>query len=177
MQSTLVLNGGPDHEPLSIVSAQRAITLIVAGRAVSVDNSTRTMRSRNQVFLIPYVISLTEMVPHAKRSESVFSRRGVLVRDGFKCVYCGNYGTTIDHVIPQSKGGPTSYENCVAACSKCNSEKDDLSLEEIGWSLPKPPEIPSWYLLALHKSPVGSDQRRSWKHHISQFYPAVLEAV
>jgi hypothetical protein len=54
----------------------------------------------------------------------------VLERDKFICKYCTGYGDTIDHVIPKSKGGKTTFLNCVCACRKCNKEKGNLQLEE-----------------------------------------------
>ena len=54
----------------------------------------------------------------------------ILKRDGYVCEYCNGFGNTIDHVIPISKGGKTTYSNCVCACKKCNEEKGNLSLEE-----------------------------------------------
>lgn len=58
-----------------------------------------------------------------------FSKQNLLIRDKFKCMYCQTTLTedsmTVDHVVPQAKGGKTNWENCVCACSKCNHEKAD----------------------------------------------------
>ena len=52
-------------------------------------------------------------------------------RDGYRCSYCGSPDNlTIDHVVPQCKGGPTDAENCVTACLACNQAKGSLSLDE-----------------------------------------------
>ncbi|MGE7649193.1 HNH endonuclease [Peribacillus frigoritolerans] len=60
-----------------------------------------------------------------------FDIRGIVLdRDGFICEYCGGIGNTIDHIIPKSKGGLTSYTNCVCSCKRCNSKKGSLSLRE-----------------------------------------------
>lgn len=56
-------------------------------------------------------------------------------------MYCGSGDKrtlTLDHVIPQSKGGKDSWTNLVTACKKCNSEKDSLTIEEWGKEHPKP---------------------------------------
>lgn len=171
MQSTLVLNAS--REPLSIVSVNRAMALLMSGKAVSVDDSPRVMRSANQEFPVPYVIALTSFRKTPYRVRSAFSRRGVLVRDNFECAYCGRHATTIDHVIPRSKGGPTSYANCVAACSKCNLKKADKYLSEMGWTLDTKPMVPSWYLMALHKIPAKTPQREAWERHLAVFDPAL----
>ncbi|QEY22434.1 HNH endonuclease [Psychrobacillus sp. AK 1817] len=54
----------------------------------------------------------------------------ILERDGFLCRYCNALGNTLDHVIPKSKGGISTFSNCVCCCDKCNNEKGDLLLEE-----------------------------------------------
>lgn len=54
----------------------------------------------------------------------------VLERDEYICNYCKGFGNTIDHLIPKSKGGKTTFSNCVCACEKCNKEKGNLSIDE-----------------------------------------------
>jgi hypothetical protein len=67
------------------------------------------------------------------------SRENVFKRDNYECVYCGsNKNLTLDHVIPQSKGGKDSWDNLVTACKRCNGEKADLTLEEYGKQIPEP---------------------------------------
>ena len=63
------------------------------------------------------------------------TRAGVLRRDGRRCAYCGRRADTIDHVVPRSRGGGHTWENCVAACRLCNSKKADRLLGELGWTL------------------------------------------
>lgn len=172
MLSTLILNANPGSnqlgEPLSIVSAQRAITMILSGKAVTVDPSPQTMKVGDEVMALPYVVTLTREVKQGVKNTSIFSRRGVLARDGFKCVYCGSPANTIDHVIPQSKGGPSTYDNCVAACSPCNRKKDDRFLEDIGWKINSSGITPSWYLLAMYKAGRG-EQREVWGKYLTPY--------
>ena len=61
------------------------------------------------------------------------SRRAVFTRDGQTCVYCGGSATSIDHVVPRSRGGTHTWDNVVAACRRCNHTKADRSLAELGW--------------------------------------------
>jgi 5-methylcytosine-specific restriction endonuclease McrA len=63
-------------------------------------------------------------------------------RDNYKCAYCGRHGETIDHVIPRSRGGQHTWENCVASCTMCNHRKADRLLDELGWTLPVAPAVP-----------------------------------
>ena len=76
------------------------------------------------------------------------SRFGVFLRDGFTCQYCGKKVSpkklTIDHVLPKSKGGKTTWTNVVTACIDCNLKKGDKTPEEVGMKLirqPKPPRV------------------------------------
>lgn len=64
-------------------------------------------------------------------------RRQVLERDGFRCRYCGLVvdRPAMDHIIPERRGGPTSVDNLVAACVRCNAKKYDRTPEEAGMTL------------------------------------------
>lgn len=77
-----------------------------------------------------------------------FTRKNLFERDGHTCQYCGRrFGTdrlSIDHVQPRSKGGRTSWENCVLACVRCNSTKGDRSVHEAGLRLLRRPRPPQW---------------------------------
>lgn len=77
--------------------------------------------------------ALTYDVPVAA-PEQPASRRGVLERDEHRCVYCGDEATTIDHVLPASRGGRSTWGNLVAACGPCNEYKADRTPEELGWA-------------------------------------------
>jgi 5-methylcytosine-specific restriction endonuclease McrA len=73
-----------------------------------------------------------------------FTRFNLFLRDEFKCQYCGAKGDlTFDHVIPRASGGVTSWENVVAACSKCNLKKGSKSLRQARMHLQKPPRQPA----------------------------------
>ncbi len=75
-------------------------------------------------------------------------------RDRFRCAYCGSKADTVDHVVPRSRGGDHTWENCVAACSTCNHRKADRLLGELGWTLRSTPARPKgqhWRLLSTVK--------------------------
>lgn len=135
MQSVLILNA--TYQPLSIVSAFRAVTLVMKEKATPLDLSTKVIRSEKTEIVVPYVILLKEAkrVNYNRNKPVSFSRRGVLVRDDYTCVYCGDIAQTIDHVVPQAAGGLSTFDNCVAACFSCNSKKGDKSLKQMGWTL------------------------------------------
>uniref|UniRef100_UPI00111BE773 HNH endonuclease n=1 Tax=Mycobacterium avium TaxID=1764 RepID=UPI00111BE773 len=82
------------------------------------------------------------------------TRAALMHRDRFCCAYCGAKADTVDHVVPRSRGGDHSWENCVACCSTCNHRKGDKLLNELGWTLRRPPLPPTgqhWRLLSTVK--------------------------
>lgn len=94
-----------------------------------------------------------------------FSRPNLYKRDAFTCQYCGaampTPELTIEHILPRSRGGPTSWENCVAACKDCNSRKADMTPPEAGMRLRTNPERPNW--APKLQVPKGKIIRASWK--------------
>ena len=172
MRSTLLLNAS--YEPLSVISAQRAVTLIVQGKARVEDESPAVFKAANgETINVPYVAVLNKNI---RRKSSLkaprFSRRGVLVRDNFTCAYCGNYGDTIDHVIPRSMGGGSTYENCVAACGPCNRKKSNKSLREIGWTLNRSSlSAPSLYENILNKAHGNDEVFKVWNKYVEYYIP------
>ncbi len=131
----------------------------------------KIIQSTSGAFDVPEVVVLRtfDKVP---KGGVVFSRRNIYRRDGFKCQYCGaKPGTeelTLDHVLPRSRGGKTTWENCVLACTVCNVRKGNRIPEEAGMGLRFVPQKPSW-------SPWYSFARkfkkpRSWDAFISDIY-------
>ena len=80
--------------------------------------------------------------------EAPFTRRNLFLRDEFTCQYCGKKCNSdhlsVDHVLPRSRGGSTTWENCVLACVGCNARKADRTLKEAGFRLLRPPVRPRW---------------------------------
>lgn len=77
------------------------------------------------------------------------TNRKLFVRDRGICCYCGRHikegNLTREHIVPKSKNGPDSWQNCAAACKTCNGLKDDMSLEESGFKLLYLPYVPTIY--------------------------------
>ena len=146
--ATLLLNA--TFEPLCVVSSRRAIVLVLADKAVPVDSAADVVHAATVSLAVPVVVRLTRYVRVPYPSSVPLSRRAVFTRDGQTCVYCGGSATSIDHVVPRSRGGTHTWDNVVAACRRCNHTKADRSLAELGWSLPHPPRTPTgaaWRLL------------------------------
>jgi 5-methylcytosine-specific restriction endonuclease McrA len=150
--ATLLLNA--TYEPLCVVSSRRAIVLVLAAKAESIDVTDDEVHAERVTVAVPVVVRLTRYVRVPFPVQVPLSRRAVFTRDSSTCVYCGASATSIDHVVPRSRGGTHSWDNVVAACRRCNHVKADRSLAEMGWSLPQPPRAPSgaaWRLLG-HRS-------------------------
>lgn len=172
MKSTLLLNAS--YEPLSVVSAQKAIGLIIKGKAVSLDDSPVTFESAYASINLPYVARLTKFVRKSQNIKAPrFSRRGVLVRDNHTCAYCGKYADTIDHVLPRHAGGTSTYENCVASCKRCNGEKSNKLLHEIGWSLKFKPAAPTLSENLLGKAKANKELFVYWSEYIYMYDPSL----
>ncbi|RLV08111.1 HNH endonuclease [Streptomyces griseocarneus] len=142
MRETLVLNAS--FEPLATVSRRRAVVLVLQGKAV-VEQERPGLRLRgSQVDVpVPQVIRLRRYVRVPFRRQAPWSRRGVLVRDRHRCAYCGRRATTVDHVVPRSRGGEDSWLNTVAACAEDNHRKADRTPEQAGMPLLTAPFEPT----------------------------------
>jgi 5-methylcytosine-specific restriction endonuclease McrA len=144
MERCIVLNG--DYSFLNTVSWKRAICLIIKEKAEMLKESTKVIRNSagEIIFRIPLVIKLIKVIRLIYKNKVPFSKRNIMVRDGFKCVYCGTSShLTIDHVIPASQGGKNIFENCVTACQPCNNQKGNRGPREAGMFLKKQPYAPT----------------------------------
>ena len=148
MHQTLVLNA--TYEPLGVVTDRRALLLVLNQRATAIEDSDTVLHYSGGSLTLPTVIRLHKFVRIPYRHAVPLSRRAIFARDGGRCVYCTAPATSIDHVIPRSRGGMHSWENVVSACHKCNHQKADRTLKEIGWRLRSTPREPvgaAWRIL------------------------------
>jgi 5-methylcytosine-specific restriction endonuclease McrA len=141
----LVLNAS--YERLNFISLQRAIILLLKEKAVPIEvDGTSQLHSERMAIAAPVVIRLVAYVhvPY-ERFTIPLSRRTLINRDDHMCQFCGDTEgpLTIDHVVPRSRGGSTSWENCVAACLRCNHRKGNRTPEEAHMRLQKIPRRPS----------------------------------
>ena len=138
---TLVLNAG--YEPLAVVSFKRALVLVMNDKATVIEHTEDDpVWAARGSYERPVVIILSRYV-HVPRSRRMpVTRRGVLRRDDHRCGYCGKAASTIDHVLPRSRGGADSWENLVACCLRCNNVKSDRTPQEMGWELRFAPRAP-----------------------------------
>lgn len=141
MPEALVLNA--TYEPLCVVSGRRALLLLLAEKAVVVIDGEQLVRAERLAMRIPSVVRLTRFVRVPYRAQVPLTRKGVLARDGHRCAYCSGPATSLDHVVPRSRGGQHVWENVVAACGRCNHAKADRVLPELGWRLRAAPRVPA----------------------------------
>ncbi|MDV2475987.1 HNH endonuclease [Rhodococcus zopfii] len=147
----LLLNA--TYEPLTALPARRAVVLMTCGKADTVheDPLAPVVRSADRSMQLPSVIRLRTFVRVPHHARVPMTRAALMHRDGNRCAYCGARAETIDHVVPRSRGGEHSWENCVACCAPCNHKKADRLLGELGWTLRAalvPPKGRHWRLLA-----------------------------
>jgi hypothetical protein len=142
VSSVLILNAG-GRQVLGRVSLKHAIGMLyrqvarvheaVPGESFGPYPVPRSVELVRYIYT-RWVYETTGRVP--------YSKTGVLRRDHFRCAYCGRPATTVDHVVPRSRGGKSNWLNCVAACVDCNRRKDALTVQEAGLKLKRPPFAP-----------------------------------
>lgn len=174
MQQRVLLLNGSTWEPLSVITVPRAMNLLLAGKAIVVEESGKFIRTVRDKFSVPSVIALRTYI-NVPRRRAHWSRRGVLVRDHYRCIYCGaqpgdiqrgkmlaKADFTIDHILPKSRGGRDTWSNTACACSSCNHRKGDRLPHEVGMKLRWEPKMPrtSYLVIALGTGPSV------WKRYV-----------
>jgi 5-methylcytosine-specific restriction endonuclease McrA len=165
----LVLN--KSYQPIAVAQAGRALSLLFAGVVKALDENCQawdfddwsTLAAREgdgvintptKVLRVPAVV-VAQSFNKIPRTRVRLSRQNVYQRDQFTCQYCGVEGTratlNLDHVVPRSQGGQTSFENLVCSCFGCNSKKRDRTPEQAGMPLLKKPTRPTWQDLSPRK--------------------------
>jgi 5-methylcytosine-specific restriction endonuclease McrA len=134
------------YEPLGSVSFKHAVKMLFREVAIveeaHADRMIGPHRWPKVIRLVRYVAATWMYRPAG------FTRAGVLERDRHRCGYCGARATTIDHVLPASRGGGWSWLNTVAACGPCNSRKSNRTPREAGMRLRVEPWVPTRAQLA-----------------------------
>ena len=188
-RTVLVMNRRWD--PIQTTSVKDAIGLVAKGSAFVIDPATfdrhdlvswgevskvmkavgdGLIRSQHLAIVPPEVVVLTAYEGRGERSV-VFSRKNIFKRDRYTCQYCGKQPgpeeLTIDHVMPCSRGGTSTWENCLLACVECNKRKADKTPEEAKMPPRKAPKKPSWKTLSqVHPKA----RRESWEQFLGRAY-------
>jgi 5-methylcytosine-specific restriction endonuclease McrA len=147
----LVLNA--IYEPRQLDTARRAIVLLLQEKAELVEAAEQRLRAQGFSLDVPLVIRLVRYIKIPRRLRLPCSRRGVLTRDRETCQYCaaqpGRVQLTVDHELPRSRGGLTTWENVVTACRECNHRKGGRTPEEANMVLLSKPRQPQYVAFAL----------------------------
>ncbi len=140
----LVLNAS--FEPINVCTVRRAAVLILKQRAEILEHADWSLRAESLSLPRPLVIRLITYVkiPRDAHRRKI-TRRAVFARDRWTCQYCGHErgNLTVDHVVPRSKGGHSSWDNIVTCCAPCNRRKGDRDPKRAGMTLRRSPKAPS----------------------------------
>jgi 5-methylcytosine-specific restriction endonuclease McrA len=168
----LVLNA--TYEPLCVVSSRRAVVLVITGKAVTVEAGDTELHSERATIRVPVVVRLNRFVRVPFRASVPLTRRAVFARDGGRCVYCRAPATSIDHVLPRSRGGEHTWENVVSCCRRCNHTKADRVITELGWRMPRQPRAPTgiaWRVLGTGR------MHPTWRSYLDDTVESAAEAA
>ncbi len=138
----LVLNA--TYEPINVCTVRRAVVLLLKEKAEILEHASWQLHSASLSVARPVVIRLVSYVriPRDTHRRKI-TRRAVFARDDWTCQYCGaRSNLTVDHVVPRSKGGLSSWENIVASCAPCNRRKGDALPRQVGMRLLREPRTP-----------------------------------
>lgn len=164
LMSKKVLLLSSSYEPIAFCDMKKAITLVFLEKADEVElREDGWVKGVSKNYACPSIIRLKASNKHAKPKIQL-NRKNVLKRDNFKCMYCGSTnGLTIDHIVPKSKGGKTTWENLVTACNPCNNKKDNKYLHEVGFNLRTTPKMPN-RIVFLHRELKTIEE--NWKPYL-----------
>ena len=153
MENVILLN--QDYTFLRIINWKRALNLIVKEKVEVLKYTDKVLSNAEKTynFQMPKVLKLVYHIKSFYHAKVKYSKKNVLVRDNYECAYCGcrQKRLTIDHVIPKSKGGKSTFENTVASCKTCNNSKQNRTPREAGMKLKKKMYAPTIYSLMRHK--------------------------
>lgn len=179
----LVLNRS--YQPIHVTSVKRAFALLYQDIARAIDHQYRLFDFQSWAALsaethpdsvgtvsrrirVPRVIVLLTC-EHFPRARVRFSRHNIYLRDGNRCQYCGKgfprSDLNLDHVIPRSRGGTTTWENVVCSCVACNLRKGGRNPDEAGMKLLRVPVRPKWS--PFHRMGSKRPSHQDWAPFLS----------
>lgn len=170
-RAVLLLNAS--YVPLRPITIRDAVDLMMRGVVDAVDGVAARLRTTTTILEVPRVLRLRYYVNVPQRGAE-WSRRGVLTRDRYTCIYCGAHpgdrqrgllltraDFTVDHLIPRSRGGNNTWSNTACACCSCNHRKADRTPHEAGMKLLWEPKRPRTNYLV-----INGEVPEEWKVYI-----------
>lgn len=152
------------YRPVQVVSAKRALKMFFEGKVHVVENHpTYVVRSIHSSWPVPTMVALLTYIKE-RTGPAMLTKRNLFIRDKSTCQYCGRHKRdlvakeflTIDHVLPRSHGGRSTWNNVVTACSTCNNKKGNTLLSESRMVLTAQPVTPTIFEI--------------WSRYLSQRY-------
>ena len=170
----------PGMQPIDVVNWQRALVLDMLAKVEVLEYyQDVTVNSVSAEFFLPAVLMAKQVGKNASKFARVpLNRRNIMIRDNLTCQYCGTKpsrgklmgGLTLDHIVPQCRGGENSWTNLVTACGPCNTRKGHQSLKELKWKLMSVPKEPSPFDLTMQLAMLGlgpvSDIPEEWSNYL-----------
>jgi 5-methylcytosine-specific restriction endonuclease McrA len=177
----LALNAS--YEPMAMLSTQRAVRLLLDGKAEVVEQDKEAViRWGRGAMPRPNIIRLKKFIHVPQKFRRKVTNTFLFARDSYTCQYCGKDERTLkgrsnkltrDHVLPQSRGGLNTWENCVTACSECNTRKDNRTPKEAGMVLLTTPTEPHLVALIWTVRKLTPMQRK----YVTMFYGGDVAAA
>ena len=166
MENIVVLKLDSSFKPIEVITWEEAIVLTWLNKAWAAEYTDKWVHSAQKAFQIPSVIVLFRFIDQ-KFFTLPCTRKNILLRDENHCQYCADLfreaELTIDHVIPRSKGGLSTWNNVVAACKPCNQKKRDFLVENAPVSLIRTPKKPSYSSIIRKRL---KDTNTRWKDYL-----------
>lgn len=147
-----------DYTFLNFISWKRAFRLVSKDKVEVLQYANGGISCGKFSWRMPAVMRLIKLIRVIYRNRVPFTKRNIMIRDNFRCVYCGsNSDLTLDHVLPASRGGKTTFDNCVTACRSCNNKKGNRTPNESNMFMkkrPYQPTISEFLMIKLKQSGV-----------------------
>ena len=169
MKKTLLLNAS--YEALSFINERRVFKFLFKDKVEIISTWDDIINWGSFKLKYPSILRLKHQ---AKRNyfNVNFTRKSLIKRDKGTCQYCNRtlIGSqiTIDHVIPRSQGGPTSFLNCVICCHDCNSAKADKTPEQAGMKLLRKPVHPA-FTVFYYANSINDYWHQDWDDFLSKY--------
>ncbi len=165
------------YYPLSLWPWEEVIKAVWQDRVEVVATYDKVVRSPSREMQLPSVVCLKSYIDQDRNP--AFTRFNVFLRDGFRCQYCGERGTsgdlTFDHILPRSQGGITSWTNIVTACGPCNLRKGGRTPMQAQMPLRRKVNRPSsWQLQQAGRRFPPQNLHKTWIDYL--YWDIELEA-
>lgn len=171
MYKSLLLNA--DYKPLHFITDYDAICMFYLGKAEVVAGPTGVLSQWDEYWnspsvsiKVPAVLRLLKYIKKKRHLVPRFRKKAIFYRDGWQCQFCGiklhKDSISIDHIVPSSRGGKTSWLNCVSSCLDCNRKKANKIPNEVGMKLLRKPYIPANNFIEAMSVPVWHPDWDMW---------------